>query len=310
MQESETVRSPITTEIPFEAEDPVTRANAAILAHLHTTSPLPPSLVRPARFPALALMIARSGPWLPPADLAVLADLVLFIFAVDDLADEGDLPIDELAHRFEQYAACLAGLECPELCFDPIARTASSIAARLAAAPLGTALFAAWSTRASEFLSSMITEKQLSSALASGQALDLETYLDAGRHTVGVAMVSTAAWILIGEPAMATGFRALRAAERHLSCAARLANDLRSQEREREEGSANAVFVVGPGGEPALRRMLAEELALGRTRLSLRPRGTDLSAAFLDGFVAFVISLYATHDFHTFPARTETAEAA
>jgi hypothetical protein len=303
MQESEISRGTTSThQSAFQAEDPVLRANAAILTHLHTTCPLPPELVRPARFPALALMIARSGPWLPAADLAVLADIVLFIFAADDLADEGDLPLEDLAHRLDQYAACLAGHDCPELRYDPIARLASSIAARLAAAPLGAALWDAWSARASEFLASMITEKLLSAALASGRSVDLETYLDAGRQTVGVAVVSTAAWMLIGEPAMASAFPELRTAERHLSCAARLANDLRSQEREREEGSANAVFVVGPGGDAFLRRMLAEELALGRSQLSRRPAGADRSAAFLSQFVDFVISLYATHDFHTFPA--------
>lgn len=311
MQESEISRGTIITdEIAREAEDPVLRANAAILAHLYTASPLPPELVRPARFPALALMIARSGPWLPAADLAVLADVVLFIFAADDLADEGDLSDDDLAHRFEQYAACLAGRECPELRYDPIARAASSIAARLAEAPLGAALWPAWSARVSEFLGSMITEKQLSAALAAARPVDLDTYLEAGRHTVGVAMVSTAAWMLIGEPAAASAFPSLRAAERHLSCAARLANDLRSQERERDEGSANAVFVVGPGGEPLLRRMLADELALGRAHLARRPPGTDRSARFLGSFVDFVISLYATHDFHTFPSSVEAAQVA
>lgn len=300
----------INDERRFEAEDPVFAANTVILAHLRGAPALPPELVRPARFPALALSIARSAPWLPAADLAVLADLILFIFAVDDLADEGDLSIDDLAHRFEQYAACLAGRGCPELAFDPIARGASSIAARLLAAPLGEALSQAWAARVSEFLSSMITEKQMSAGLAARQAITLEDYLAAARQTVGVALVSTAAWMLIGEAPLASAFPALRAAERHLSCAARLANDLRSQEREREEGSANALFVMGPGGEPALRRLMADELSRGEALLAQRPRGTDRSASFLMRFVEFVISLYATHDFHTFPALAEAAPAA
>ena len=46
-----------------------------------------------------------------------------------------------------------------------------------------------------------------------------------------------------------------------------------------------------------------------RAELARRPPGADRSARFLRSFVDFVISLYATHDFHTFPASVEEAQA-
>lgn len=290
-------------DLPSRSERPaILRKNAAIMAYLGRSCALPAVLVRPARFTAISFILAGAGPSMSDEDLAVLADVVLFIFAVDDLVDESDLSIEDVSFRLGQYAACAAGEEPPEVAMDPIASLLRSISSRLRRGPLAASLWSQWTSRVRDMLAAMVEERRLSAALAAGaEPPGLASYLEIARDTVGIAVVVMAAWLLLGEPAMADGWLDLHEAERHLSLAARLANDLRTHEREREEGAVNAVVIVGLAGVEGLRRRLATELAAGRSILARRRAGTDRSARFLERSVSSVVSLYEEHDFHTIP---------
>lgn len=285
------------------AAPPAPRAAEAIQSYLRRGASLPAALVRPARFAAISRIMAAAGPDLPRRDQELLADVFLFIFALDDLIDEGGLSDEEVELRLDQYRACAALAPRPEIAFDPVARCLRGLAERLRRARLGAALFPAWVRRVEDMLEGMRFERRVAAALRAGApAPTLERYLEHGRHSVAIAFFAMSAWMLIGEAAAPGALPLLERAERHLSLAARLANDLRSHERELGEGAINALSIVGPDGAGALRARAQEELAAGRAVLAggaAARAGVARSAAYLEGFAAAVVDLYETRDFHT-----------
>jgi hypothetical protein len=288
---------------PSVTRDPETACAATVQAvsdYLRRTTVLPAQCVRPARFGAIARILGRSVSGLDAASLEVITDVFLFIFAVDDLVDEGGLAYDEIALRLGQYKLCAELVYCPEVAFDPIAACLVSISRRLRAATLGDALWTEWVRRVHDLLDAMLDEQSAADQLrAEGVTPTLDEYLESGRHSVGIALMSMTAWVVFGESAVVLRLARLVAAERRLSLACRLANDLRTHARELAEGTLNALTIVGVAGAPTLRRRIAHELDAGRAMLGDEPASVARSARFLEGFAAAVVALYATRDFHT-----------
>ena len=285
-----------------------TAAKAArVLEYLRASTMLPAVFVRPSRHLAISLIVAKAGPSMAYEELALLADIGLFIFAVDDLTDEGDVPIEELEGRLLRYADCAAGAYCPEVAFDPIARFLGSIAARLLRASGGDALFGQWAARVRELLAAMLAERRMSLAAASfGQAPSLREYLEVSRDSTGGAVVAAAAWMMMPEGPAAEAWPGLREAERHFSLAVRLANDLRGHERERGEGKLDALAITGADQRGALWRRATDAVTDGREALARLAPGAGSAGRFLDRFASSVVELYTTHDFHTLGEATPT----
>lgn len=275
-----------------------TRATEVAFHYLQSTSILPASLIRRDRSEAISRMIGTSGPWMNRAELELLADACLFVFAIDDVIDEGHLPLEDLEVRIAQYIKRGSGEPTPEVASDPLSICLGSITDRLRATPLATELWPLWTVRVREMLEAMLAERRRSNAMqASGTKPAPDSYLADGRHSIGVGLVTTAAALLISEPGLIEGAAALRVAEEHFSLAARLANDLRSHEREQLEGKLNLLTLLGDGCEEATRRRIEIELALGRRIIRERPPGTRRTAYFLERFASFLVDLYAIQDF-------------
>lgn len=276
------------------------RAIAYTLDYLHRTTILPAQWLRPARSDAISRMVGTAGSGMKPAELELIADACLLVFAIDDLFDEGELASEELALRGERYIRCGAGIDDQDAGDDPLASGLSSIARRLRHGPHAEALWPLWATRVRELIEAMLAEHQRSYLMSNGGSMpDIATYLSDGRHSIGVGLVTTAAMLLIDEPGVRDGAAALRAAEEHLSIAARLANDLRSHERERAQGKLTSISILGADNVAAIRRRLHAELAAGRKMIANRPAGTDRSAGFLRRFASFIVRIYKTQEFHT-----------
>lgn len=58
-------------------------------------------------------------------------DVARALCAFAEVVEEGEVPPEELSLRAAQYAECAAGELCPEVAFDPLARSLVSIAQRL-----------------------------------------------------------------------------------------------------------------------------------------------------------------------------------
>jgi len=108
-------------------------------------------------------------------------------------------------------------------------------------------------------------------------------------------MYLAGAWVFTGDPCLPGELPRLQRMARDAGRAIRLANDLRTQEKERAEGNCNALFFA-PEAE-VRRRCLA---AVRRVVASARRIGPASPAAVLTLRVTrFAVDFYAEHDFHT-----------
>jgi hypothetical protein len=264
-----------------------------VLAHIAASTILPSALVRSDRSQAIAAVVSHAGVGLPMRVLAMVADAGLVLFALDDLLDDGALTLDESTLRVAQYTAVARGESCPEVAFDPIARAITDLRRRLAMTDLRGDLLDAWADAMARMLAAMGAELPG----ACDPAADLDAYLSTARDSIGVAWVTLTGWIATSASATRAVLPALRRAERDFSTAVRLANDLRSCERERREGRVNAVTLVGDDGRAHLRDLCDRALTDGRE--ALRREGVEGTAQgrLLARFAGAIVAMYDTRDF-------------
>lgn len=264
-----------------------------VLRHIAASKILPSELVRPDRSQAIAAVVSHAGVGLSRRVLGLVADAGLVLFAIDDLLDECALTHDDAALRIAQYTAVARGEDCPEVAFDPIARAITDLRRRLAMTDLRGDLLDAWADAMARMLAGMGAELPG----ARNPAADLDAYLSTARDSIGVEWITLTAWIATSAAATRAQLPALRRAERDLSTAVRLANDLRTDARERREGRFNAVTLVGDDGRETLRDRCGRALADGRE--TLRREGVEGTAQgrFLARFAGAIVAMYDTRDF-------------
>ena len=265
-----------------------------VLARLAASRILPPTLVREGRSEAIAAIVAHAGAGLSMRVLSLVADAGLVLFAIDDLLDDSGVTVEEGTLRIEQYTAVARGEHCPEVAFDPIARALSDLRRRVGATDPEGDMVDAWADAMGRMLAAMGAELRVARAPA---ATTLERYLETGRDSIGVEMIAFTAWVAMGAGATRAVLPALQRAERSFSTAVRLANDLRTCERERAEGRVNAVTLVGDRGRPRLRALCDQGLADGRGALAAAGLAGSAQGRFLERFAHAIVSMYVTRDF-------------
>ncbi|MFO0603408.1 MAG: terpene synthase family protein [Polyangiales bacterium] len=264
-----------------------------LLTRIAASQILPPALVRAGRSRAIAAVVAHAGAGLPLRVLTLVADAGLVLFAIDDLLDDPELAAEEGRLRVAQYAAVARGESLPEVAFDPIARALTALRQRLAEHDRAGDLVDAWADAVGRMLAGMGAELDDDASGAAG----LPRYLASGRDSIGVEMVALAAWIATDAAGTRAALPALRRAERSFSTAVRLANDLRTCERERAEGRVNAVTLVGESGRPLLCALRDRALADGRRALAHGGVADTAQGRFVERFADAIVSMYVTRDF-------------
>lgn len=242
-------------------------------------------------------MTVAMAPQLSTVELAAVVEIGLAIFAFDDLVDEADLSVIELALRAEQLADCAAGRDCPELAFDPLANMVRGIAARLRAAPLGAAMWSQWCRVFSAALRAMVQQRVFAERLQAGGALSLDEHCEVGSTSYGLAAVATALFMLLGDVSVLAHLPALDAAEFHFALAARLANDLRSAPRESDGRSCNVLFLRDAPSRDEVQGMIAQALLAGHEILDTLPQEDQRTARLLERLALAIVGLYAQGDF-------------
>ncbi|MFO0626961.1 MAG: terpene synthase family protein [Polyangiales bacterium] len=265
-----------------------------VLAHLMASTILPASLVRETRVEAIASVVSHAGAGLPMRVLALVADAGMVLFAIDDLLDEQTLTAEDAALRIEQYTAVARGELCPEVAFDPIARAITDVRRRLAFTDLRGDLLEVWADAMVRMLAGMRAELP---GEAERAERDLEAYLDTARDSIGVTWIALTAWIATGAWATRAHLPALQAATRSFATAVRLANDLRTCDRERAEGRVNAVTLVGDDGLADLRDRCDRALADGRAALARAEVADTDQGRFVERFATAIVTMYDTRDF-------------
>lgn len=292
-----------------------------------------------ARLPALALTIAAHVPDLARADRELLALVPLWLFAFDDLVDGdlrggGQVQGPEVAALVAGYKAIVRGGAGagpfpgprPPGPAGELGLALAELAARLAAyRSFGGALAAYWHASFDLAVDGIVRDRARSARLRLGSGrppegeAPLPTYaewLATAQHSVGVHPYLAACFIIYSDPTLARRLPALARITDACGRALRLANDLRTWEKEEREGNFNTVAALRaeigrarPALTPAERQSralrdlegrLAAQVAETRALLATSPVPDGAVEASIARLVAFVIPFYAAHDYHTF----------
>ncbi|PTL82370.1 terpene synthase family protein [Vitiosangium sp. GDMCC 1.1324] len=272
--------------------------------------------MRAVRVPQIALTLAAAGPFRDAPALLPCTRLVAWIFAVDDMMDEGLIPYAELCARVERCLPILDGAEGSTGQDDPLFQGLREIRDEFARSPLFPALQPHWSHATRQLLGGMQREDQWSAQYReSGQRErpSFEAYLDNGFYSIGVPATYRGALITLGDESVPSHLPRLREMEREASICVRLANDVRSYEREVAEQKLNSLTLLQQ--ELVRSAGLTEAAALEQARATIQSsiqqgleRCTALARTgqtttgyperFILGIAGFACDFYTQHDYH------------
>lgn len=253
------------------------------------------SVFRADSLEAIARTVAETCPWLGVDQLVTLGKVGVWICGFDDLVDAHDVPVHELELRVQQYVACASGILPPEVGFDPLALLLVDLTDHLRRMCREPPLWRTWLEQFEKMLDAMVWGRAVGGARAVERGIDLESYLDRARHSIGMGCAVTAGWILLGEATTDRLPRLLEALA-HASLAVRLANDVQTWAREQQEGSINALAIVGDGAQPMLLSRCREEMATLHQLAGADAAAGSRAAAMLIRFAQFFVDLYAEGD--------------
>lgn len=271
----------------------------------------------PDRFPALALTTVAYLPAVRREDRALAALLSLWIIAFDALVDEGDLDAAALAALAARYDTLLDA-DAPGWHADPPAGWAAAqqlddalrtIVALLARYHPPAPLQAWWVTSCRATIAAITRQRGL--GRADGQVPGYGAALPLLVDSIGVRPYLAVGAIVGRESGVAGRMPALAALAGECALAIRLANDLRTWEKDGREGGFNTLVALRAElarVEPALSTIAAraralstlrERLADSRVRLVV-PTGAGSTETAMVRLTEVVIGIYAAHDYHTF----------
>jgi terpene synthase-like protein len=273
-------------------------------------------LMRPVRTPQVCLTLAATAPFLDVAALLPAARMIFWVFAADDLADEGGMPTAELWPRLDR---CLALLDNPGEAStggDPLLEVLKELRDELARYPLFATLRPHLAEGLRAFLRGMHREHEWSAEYRDSPLHPVPSfaeYLENERRTTGSLLILMCVLTTMNDPSVPAHLPRLLEMERAISVSIRLANDVRGYEREVGEGKLNALTILQH--ELMKQEGLEAGAALDRARAKVKeliPNGLELCQTlgrkerttsvnperFITNLVAFTCDFYAHHDYH------------
>lgn len=273
-------------------------------------------LIRRVRVWPLALSVSAASPFSSLDALISTTRLSLWVFTLDDLFDEERAPEKELLRRAERYRAVALG--------EPVAPSRDSLATALrdvredlATYPLFGSLGHEWENALAGTIHGMVTEYhwRLRHRSEGASALpSYEDYIENGLYSIGGPPHVWAALITTGDPSTPYHLDHLRLMERAACTAIRLANDLRSYQKEIDEGNVNALVLISgrlieqgwnpeeaqQEAEARVREAIRDGLRLLDDLQADRRTATGHPEADIADIARFVCDFYSEYDYHTF----------
>lgn len=192
----------------------------------------------PVRFPATALTSATENPTLPLSILEQIVKIPVWIFTIDSVIDEKLLPKSVLMQHLGIYEKIVLGeiQEVDEQ--DQYGVILLEITNVIRENPLFPHLKEFWEQSYIKMIKGMMFE-----AYDSSLDVGLDKYLEHGLYSIGVPMYVVSVWILQHQGTELENQEHLEEIMRLSSISIRLANDLRSYEKEKNEKNLNAIFI-------------------------------------------------------------------
>ncbi len=280
----------------------------------------------PTPFSGLVLTTAVHVPtWSRPKRL-LAAIVSAWILTFDGMVDEGRIPESEQASRLAAYKAVIRrDTPTSPLPKDDLSQALRDIRERMAAYPSSAALFRHWESSFDQMVDAIVWHHHAASALrgmpdrAGMHRPSYEALIERALHSIGVPFYLATCFILHEDPTIEERLPGLIEIGEECALAIRLANDLRTWEREEIEQTINTVMVLrhdilreNPGIGPAESRNRAiqvlkdRELAsIARTHrlLACSPRSSSPVETGIGRLVTYVTGYYALQDYRTFSQR-------
>ncbi|MDC0712039.1 terpene synthase family protein [Stigmatella sp. ncwal1] len=318
-----TLRSTFLEALPSAERDHIFTLTGELSVFLMAWSKKYPTLMRTRRVPQVSLTMAVSAPFLSARELLPTASLFMWLFAVDDLCDEAppgeqaasDAPlwtrIEQAVSVFREPDTVSPGGE------EPLRQSLRDIRDGLAHFPLFASLRAPLESSLRDFLRGTRHETAWSARYRQsphGPLPSLEDYLEKGAcYTSGTLPIYLGVLTSINEDAILPRLPHFMGLGHEAAISIRLANDLRSYEKELAEGKLNSLVLFQR--ELMAQHGMDSTRALARARAEVRTHlvdamercmqsGTEEASAgsratqAIVNAAAFACDFYAHHDFH------------
>lgn len=206
-------------------------------------------IIRAGRLAPVAVLTATVLPDMPVCWSLLVAKLILFIFAMDDLADERLLSyIDFLqASKAWDEIARYGRAAHPVEQDGNLSGMLNEIRIELSDCAMFPTLSALWVSRLNQLTHAMANEYEYGLRYqASGKdALpSLEKYIEGGAHSLGLPFWGTSLLILLSEPVILDHLYPINETLLQTGAAIRLYNDVRTFEKEVQEHNINALTIL------------------------------------------------------------------
>lgn len=211
-------------------------------------------LLRPARVPMIALSTALAFATvvlpLSPVDYLPLSKLTFWVFGVDDITDERLVTLADIRDKAKEWCALAKNRSSNKQGVynsDQLTTLLLEIRDELSKYDLFESLGGHWTSSLQDVLDGIVREYEYGQAyMAQGaDALPpLDEYLYYGQRSSGTLLWSLTAVIILGDPSVLENFESIDVAIQSAGTALRLYNDLKSFDKERQEGNINSVVIL------------------------------------------------------------------
>jgi hypothetical protein len=130
-----------------------------------------------------------------------------------------------------------------------------------------------------------------------GDMPSLDHVLQVGSRSIGTEVFCVAAWILLGTPDLAAHREILWRINHCMARATRIANDLRTSDKDATEAGINVLFVDG-AALGALQGQIQADLSAAEAMLEILPRSARSAVHFTLELARHIVGVYAFRDFH------------
>jgi hypothetical protein len=202
-------------------------------------------VLRTSRIPMAALTTATVLPHASLADATTAAQMILWIFGMDDQFDERLIPLKEIPSTIDCWCAIAGG--DPAAARDLLGEILVELQGRLAQSDAFELFREYWISHLRRLGETMAQEYEYGLAYrarGSESLPALDEYVRSGMYSIGLPFWMSAALILLRDPAVPAHFELVDQAIMHAGVAIRLYNDLRTFEKEVCEGGVNSIMIV------------------------------------------------------------------
>lgn len=221
------------------------------------------------------------------------ARLVLWIFGLDDLVDTPATPFAVVQARLALYRRIAVGMPITTD-FDDLSVLLSNIRHALADRPLWSSLHLIWTTALTDLLDAMLAER------SPAPPLSFTTYMERGTASIGTILDGWTVLLLLDDASAMTQLPQIQAALQAGAAAVRLANDLRTAEKEAGEGKVNALTLLGSRAQ--VEAALTQAETDWHTTIAQVTTQTTRFEQCLTQTVETILAVYHRSDYHRFTA--------